>query len=115
MKFEITTDNNQKCLQFLEVFIKEAEAVYKEEIPKAKDKVKKLQYISITPLRVDELLSNESPFMMAWEDAGKVYFQIAQYMPKMVKWLGKHRGMEKNLREFLRTQGIDCKVKLVND
>jgi hypothetical protein len=113
MKFEISTDDNKKCLQFLEVFIKEAEAVYKEEIPKAKSKVKKLQYISITPLRVDELLSDESPFMMAWEDAGKVYLQIAQYMPKMVKWLGKHRGMEKNLREFLRTQGIEDRKSVV--
>jgi len=115
MLFEIQAEEPQKVLEVVHEFIKEAETVYAEEIPKAKEKVKALQFISPTSVNVDALLPDEM-MMMAYDEDNKVYLKIAMYMPRVIKWLGKHKTMEKNLQAFLKYKGIDnCKIKFKGD
>jgi CRISPR/Cas system CMR subunit Cmr6 (Cas7 group RAMP superfamily) len=98
MKFEIESKDKEKVKELLNKFIEMA----KEEYEKQKDKVK------ISMPEID---------FGYYEEKGKIIFYNTLPLPQ-TKLLGiifkpMVRKMEKNLKGFFSSQGLDVKIKLI--
>jgi hypothetical protein len=101
MLFEIHCENcdeNEAVLKSLEEFHEGAKGEWKEEMIKAKEKLKTIKTFSIFGVP-------EIPL----PDEVVIFFRLAVYMPKVLKIMGKHRGLEKTLRLFLEAKGHKIK------
>jgi hypothetical protein len=110
MLFEIHCENcdeNEAVLKSLEEFHEGAKGEWKEEMDKAKAKLKTIKSISI--FGMPEIPLPDEVVMIYWEENGIVFFRLAVYMPKVLKIMGKHRGLEKTLRLFLEAKGHKIK------
>ena len=113
MLCEIEAEDNKSVLQSLEEFTKESESVYKEELEKAKQKIKTVAFLS--PVATKVPLPDEMT-MFSWEDKGLIYFRIVVYVPRILKMLRKTKKLEDNLKLFLEAKGHKIKkIKLVGD
>lgn len=117
MLFEIyceNIDDNKAVLKSLEEFHEGAKGEWKEEMIKAKEKLKTIKTFSV--FGVPEIPLPDEVIMFYWEENGVVFFRLAVYMPKVLKIMGKHRGLEKTLRLFLEAKGHKIKkIKYTGD
>jgi hypothetical protein len=106
MLFEVKGEDNKAILSALEIFNKEAEAEYTVAIQKAEGIVRQMGYTM--PL-------SKEWFMLSWEQDGNIYVRLPLPMPKVIKIFRKHKQMEKNMRLFLESKGLKCKVQYKNE
>lgn len=101
-------------MESLKEFHELANAEWKPEMEKAKAKLKTLKSISI--FGMPEIPLPDEAVMLYWEENGLIYFQLAVYMPKVLKIMRKHRDLEKNLKLFLEAKGHKIKkIRYVGD
>jgi len=100
--FEIQGEDNQKILDSLKEFQALAESEYKIELEKAKEKIKKISFLS--PIAMKVPLPDEMIFF-SWEENGMVFLRMPIYTPKILKVMGKTKALENNLKMFLEHKG----------
>ena len=106
MMFEIQGEDNQKILDSLKEFQSLAESEYKIELEKAKEKIKKISFLSPVIMKVP--LPDEMIFF-SWEENGMVFLRMPVYTPKILKIMGKTKVLENNLKLFLEHKGHKIK------
>jgi hypothetical protein len=106
MMFEIQGEDNQRILDSLKEFQALAESEYKIELEKAKEKIKKISFLSPVIMKIP--LPDEMIFF-SWEENGMVFLRMPIYTPKILKVMGKTRMLENNLKLFLESKGLKIK------
>ena len=113
MLFEIQGEDNQRILDSLKEFQVLAEGEYKIELEKAKEKVKKISFLSPVIMKIplpDEMM------LLSWEENGMVFLRMPVYTPRILKVMRKTKALENNLKLFLESKGHKIKsVKLKGD
>jgi hypothetical protein len=106
MLFEIKGEDNQAILKSLEEFQTIAEAEYKGELERAKEKIKNIEWLS--PIGMKVPLPDEMT-MLSWEENDIVFLRLAVYTPKILKIMGKTKALGNNVKLFLEAKGHKIK------
>ena len=114
MKFRIVAKDNEKCEKFLHIFRDESKKEYEKQIPKKLKKLKSLHLPSVmteAPIYDCVYFQDKDGSFIFWNT-----FQVPKVISKL-GWMNPFRSavkeMEKNLSNYLKANGVDCEVKLI--
>lgn len=112
MKFEIKAKNIEKTMFFLRKFRDETKAEYEKSMGNIEGKVKLIPNVGAVPIPIYDCdCFVEKDHIIFWNT-----FQVPNIMKKM-GFLNPFRKamkeMENNLKGYLKANGVECEVKLI--